>query len=863
MELIERGEFLKCLDDIFYKVKNHEGHCVLISGETGIGKTSLVKNFCSDKKGIHPVYVGSCDALFTPRPLAPLLDILLQLDIKVDKRVKDVGWRAGLFTAFLESMREQTQPPIVIIEDIHWADEATLDFITFFGRRVSQFQCMFILTFRDNEVHLNHPLGSVLGQLLSDSASRIQLTSLSRLTVEELAIKRGYKGEDIYTISGGNPFYVSEILAGYPSGVPASIKDSILSSYNRLDEKTKQLWQVLSVTPNGFELAYLERMDSGFRQAIHNGLHIGVLVLVDRKIWFKHELFRRTVETSLSPLTRMSLNKQILDLYKEVFEEKNELERIIHHAINAGDSNTVLKYAPMAARHAAAVGAHTEACKLYRMSIEYYSGDSRELLIELYEACAYECYLINQVKDAIFYQQKALAIRLEKSDLQKTANCSRFLSRLWWFDGNRLEAEAYANKAVDMLAFEPPSAAKSLAFSNMAQLKVFSEEMRDCLEWGTKAVEMALELDDQEVLCHAMISVGSAKWKMRGMTDDGIKMIEESLGISLINSYQEQAARAYSNLIYYGVQTKDYELAKKYLEESINYCEERDLDSSKNIKLYLKARLLLEGGDWKEADVIARHLLANADQAGTIKIGALLIVSSIEIWKGETGALARLTEAKRLAFGTREHQRIIPTINTCLQYEWVTGTRIISDDEMKWSLILARGVVNEYINSEFVFWYNKARHENLSIANLYEPYDLLKQGKVNSAAQFWEAKGCPFDKALALLNGTYENKKSALTILQYLGAHAVYAKVKDEMRHLGSKGIPRGVHESTKRNPAFLTKRELDVLQLLKKGIQNKEIADILYISAKTVDNHISSIFFKLNVNSRLKAVQEAAKLDI
>jgi DNA-binding NarL/FixJ family response regulator len=114
-----------------------------------------------------------------------------------------------------------------------------------------------------------------------------------------------------------------------------------------------------------------------------------------------------------------------------------------------------------------------------------------------------------------------------------------------------------------------------------------------------------------------------------------------------------------------------------------------------------------------------------------------------------------------------------------------------------------------------------------------------------------------------LLNGTYENKKSALTILQYLGAHAVYAKVKDEMRHLGSKGIPRGVHESTKRNPAFLTKRELDVLQLLKKGIQNKEIADILYISAKTVDNHISSIFFKLNVNSRLKAVQEAAKLDI
>lgn len=863
MELIERGEFLQCLEDIFYKVKNHEGHCVLISGETGIGKTSLVKNFCSDKKRVHPIYVGSCDALFTPRPLAPLLDILLQLNINVDERVKDVGSRAGLFTEFLQSMRQQKLPAIVIIEDIHWADEATLDFITFFGRRISQFQCMFVLTFRDNEMHLNHPLGAVLGQLLSDSASRIQLTSLSRKTVEELAVKRGYKGEDIYTISGGNPFYVSEILASYTSGVPASIKDSILSSYNRLNEKTKQLWQFLSVAPNGFELAYLESMDPEFCQAIQNGLQMGLLVLNERKIWFKHELFRRTVESSLSPLLRISMNKLILDLYKEVFEERNELERIIHHAMNADDSNAILRYAPMAAEHAAAVGAHTQACKLYRMAIEYYRGDSRELLIELYEACAYECYLINQVKDAIFYQQKALAIWRDKGDVQRTANCSRFLSRLWWFSGNRIEAETYAKNAVDMLASEPPSAAKCLAFSNMTQLKVFSEEMRDCLEWGTKAVDMAKELDDQQILCDAMISVGSAKWKMRRMAEDGIKMIEESLRISLINSYQEQAARAYSNLIYYGVLMKDYQLAWKYLEESINYCEERDLDSSKNIKLYLKARLLLEGGDSKGADLIARQLLANADQAGTIKIGALLIVSTIEMWKGEASALEHLNEAKRLAFGTREHQRIIPTINTCLQYEWVTHTRIISDDEMKWSLILAKGVDNEYINSEFVFWYKKARHQNLSIAILYEPYDLVRQGKINAAVNFWEAKGCPYDKALALLNGNYENKKSALAILQYLGAHAPYEKVKSEMRAGGSKVIPRGVHESTRSNPAFLTKRELDVLQLLKKGIQNKEIADSLFISAKTVDNHISSIFFKLNVNSRLKAVQEAMRLEI
>ena len=131
------------------------------------------------------------------------------------------------------------------------------------------------------------------------------------------------------------------------------------------------------------------------------------------------------------------------------------------------------------------------------------------------------------------------------------------------------------------------------------------------------------------------------------------------------------------------------------------------------------------------------------------------------------------------------------------------------------------------------------------------------------AAALWEKLGCPFEQALAMFEGTEDDKINALQTVRKLGANAVHEKLKKEMRAAGIRSIPRGIRKSTQANPALLTERELGVLQLLKDGLQNKEIAARLFISAKTVDHHISAILFKLDVSSRLKAVQEAKELGI
>ncbi|ULQ51988.1 AAA family ATPase [Flavihumibacter fluvii] len=863
MELIERDDFLALLQDRFRKVAAGEGHCFFIFGEPGIGKTALVKAFLSQVEQESIQYTGACDSLFTPRPLAPLYDLALQNKEAWAQKIHSSLPRAELFTTVMQELSSKSKPVILVFEDIHWADEATLDFVKFLSRRISRMKCLFILTCRDDEVSRQHSIRNVLGDLAPDTYTRTTLTPLSRQAVQKLAGEKGYDPENVYTISGGNPFYVNEILASYSPGVPDNIKDSILAVYDRQEEGTKNAWQICSVIPEGLEINRFAKIKSSWDTAMDHCFALKIIIIKNDRVIFKHELYRRTIENSLSPFKRISLNKMILDLFLGSFEENGEIERIVHYAKNANENNLVVKYAPIAARQAASVGSHIEASKLFLTAIEYSEGNNEDQLVSFYEDYAYECYLTNQGKDAIIYQGKALKTWQKKNEIEQAGNSMRMLSRLWWFEGNRAEAEKNGHQAIDILAAQPASKAKAMAFSNISQLKMHSEETAECVAWGTKAIEMAREIHDDETLCHSLNNMGCAQWKANPGKEEGKERLFESLEIALRNSFHEHAARAYSNIITSSLVNKEYALANEFLEKGIDYCEERNLDSSKNYQRYLKARLLLETGDWSQAGSIVNNLLAEPRQFGIVKIGALIIRTVIETRKGATNSLPQLQEVKTLAFRTGEYQQIVPVAIAILEYEWLTAKRSLTDTELKICIDLVQKVDHVYLNSEFGSWLKRARQEDVRLPQLAEPYMLLEAGKVRLAAIFWEKKGCPFEKAFALCAGNEDDKREALVLFQQLGADAIYEKVKMEMRATGIKKIPRGLRESTKTNPAQLTNRELDIIQLLQKAIQNKDIAEKLFISPKTVDHHISSIFFKLDVNSRAKAVAEAVRLGI
>jgi DNA-binding CsgD family transcriptional regulator/tetratricopeptide (TPR) repeat protein len=681
--------------------------------------------------------------------------------------------------------------------------------------------------------------------------------------VEKLSQQRGYDGENVYTITGGNPFYVNEILAGYSTGIPDNIKDSILSVYNRLDEKTKHIWEILSIMPAALEVKHLEKLEPQFLSAIENGVETKILIIDKGFIFFKHELYRRTIESSLSPLLRVSLHKKILNLLLENPERHQKIEEIIHHAKNSNEYDLVVEYAPVAAKQAACVASHVEAAKLYLSAIEYYQGNDEDTLIQFYEAYAYECYLTNQVKEAIIYTTKCLNIWRRKNDVQKIGNSLRFLSRLWWFDGNRKQAERFAIEAIDVLDSQPPSNAKAMAFSNMSQLKMLSDESHACITWGEKAISMAKDLSDEETLCHALNNVGDVQIRVHSTKEQGIKLLEQSLEIALRNSYHEHAARAYTNIAHNGVLIRDYDFAKKALDVGIQYCEERNLDSWTMYMLSSQSKLQLETGQWKEAYRIADTLIRNDDQPPPVKIGALVVAASIKMRTGEPDVLPLLIEAKEKALQAMELQRMIPVVCALLEYEWLTGSAVLDKNMLDQTFGMVQRMGNRYENSELAFWLCKARKETLHLPDMYEGYQLQDHPSAMRAAKIWEKSGCTYLQALALFEGSEMDKRNAISLIHNLGALAVYEKLKFEMRSSGIKSIPRGMRRSTLENPALLTDRELDILQLLNEGLQNKEIAGRLFISAKTVDHHISNILFKLDVKSRTKAVQEAIRLEI
>ena len=244
-------------------------------------------------------------------------------------------------------------------------------------------------------------------------------------------------------------------------------------------------------------------------------------------------------------------------------------------------------------------------------------------MIEFYEAYAYECYLTNQIKDSIIYAGKALSLWVKRNDAEKVGNCLRFLSRLWCFEGNRKKAEAFAMQAIEVLDKLPPSKAKAMAYSNMSHLRMLSDEPAECMLWGEKAIALAKELSDEEILSHALNNVGDVQARIPSFKEKGIALLRQSLEIALKNGFQEHAARAYTNLGHNGFLTKDYEFAGNILDEGIRYCEERGLDSWTVYMLSTKARLKLETGKWDEAYRIAEKLINDDDPPTIVRIGTI------------------------------------------------------------------------------------------------------------------------------------------------------------------------------------------------------------------------------------------------
>ena len=364
--LLERDAFLHTLDDLLRQVHEGSGRIALVSGEAGIGKTSLVECFLERRSAELRVLSGACEALFTPRALGPLYDIAYQTPAPILPLLESTGNRAALFAAVLADLTQAALPTVLVIEDIHWADEATLDLIKFLARRIHHTSTLLVLTYRDDELSKDHPLRLVLGDLPARDVARLWLPPLSEGAVVTLAQRAHRPPQQLHAITGGNPFFLTEVLASDAlgsdsSGVPTSVSDAVLAQIARRSPEAQRLLELVAVVPTKVAWRTVEALGGASSAGLEECLAAGLLQVEGGAVGYRHELARQAAESALAPTRRRTLHAQVLGALLEPGAPPTSLARLAHHAVQAEDSTLVLRFAPEAARQAAAQGAHREA----------------------------------------------------------------------------------------------------------------------------------------------------------------------------------------------------------------------------------------------------------------------------------------------------------------------------------------------------------------------------------------------------------------------------------------------------------------------------------------------------------------------
>jgi ATP/maltotriose-dependent transcriptional regulator MalT len=860
MDLLEREKFLSELEALLESVIAGNGRFVLVSGEAGIGKTSLVERFAENHKKHARVFWGACDALFTPRPLGPLYDIAAQTQSNLLTLLEEEAPRASILSAVLAEVERSNTPAILVIEDVHWADEATLDLLKFLGRRINRVRSLIIVTYRYDEIVALHPLRLVLGDLPNRSVARLRLEPLSEAGVNTLAARAGRYIEDLYTVTDGNPFFVTEALASKAPGVPVTVRDAVIARAARLSPDARSVLELVSVVPAKTERWLLNDTINLSLSALEECVSAGMLLWDGETIAFRHELARLAIENSLPVSQRQSLHSLVL---KALRTQRSEslLARIVHHAAQAGDDAAVLEFAPVAARQAAALSAHREAASHYQTALRFADKLAPEERAGLLESRSYECYLTSQVEEAIEARRESAKIWKELDDKRRQGDNLRWLSRLNYTHGHMMEAVDYGVEAVEVLQHLPPGPELAMAYSNRAQLHMLANEHEQAVRWGSQAIELAEKLNATETLVSVLNNVGIAE--SYNHKEQGRLKLEKSLRLALENNYQDHASRAYVNLAYGALQDRNYEVASRHLELGIAYAKDHDLDAYQLYMTACRARLLFEQGAWDGAADDAHFVLAHHRVLGIAKVLALAILGHIRVRRGDPGATSSLDEAHELAVQAKELQRIAPVASARAELAWLKGNPDRTIAEARSVLELATGHDDPWLQGEFAFWMWRAGADFHGPEKLAEPYVLQMAGDWRGAAAAWQKIGCPYEQAMALADGDNSAQLAALEILNTLGAGPAAERLRQAMRATGVRGIPRGPRPSTRENPAGLTQRQLEVLAMLAEGLSNAEIADRLFISAKTVDHHVSAILAKLEVHTRAEAVAVALQSNL
>jgi DNA-binding CsgD family transcriptional regulator/tetratricopeptide (TPR) repeat protein len=856
VRLLDRGDDLEMLVAHWDRARAGRGGMIIVGGEAGAGKSSLVETFIAET-GNEEVLWGACDPLSTPRPLGPLHDLAPQIGDVTGSESGDLRQSHEIFAAVFEHLR--TQCAVLVIDDLHWADQATIDLLRFLLRRIGSTRSLIVGTVRDDEIGVGHPLRSLLGDVArSADATSTTLRPLSIEAVTALIGDRSLNPAWLHATTGGNAFFVTEMLDHVGDDLPGTVRDAILARTTALDASAWELLHLLACAPEAIPDHLLAPLRIGLPQ-LRALDEVGLVRRRARGVSFRHDLCRIAIEGTIPPGGEVALHRRMLDVLEASVHPDPAV--LVHHAVGAREPEPILVHSANAGRAAARSGAHHQAAEFFNIALDHGVMTTATEQAALLEMLADEYYIIDRLTQAIDASERALELRKRAGDVVGVSVNHHLLAGYHWYNGDRDNAERHADLAVAELDDQDLSAIGAGALGHAIAMQAY----------------LALQVNDldraRELAAAATRAAGSGDPKLpirtaiiQGICDllDSDTSSRSSM-LSLLaaadDHLDETYSSGYSNLTYLDVEQRRLADATALLGKSIPLTIERDLPICRVWQIGSRGRLKFIQGDWDEAIADSDAVLSERS-APLARTWPHVVRGLINLRRGED-ASADLDAAWALAHRLSEPMRLLPVAAALVEQVWLTGNhdhrlaacRDLLANAPKAGLEWARGELASRL---------RRLDPNVTAVDVAEPYRLEFAGQHAAAADMWSTLGDPYEQALALLDtGRPDLRRTGLDLLDRLGAAGTAAWFRLHLRSKGVTNVPARRREATLANSAGLTPRQIEVLALLGDGLTNAELARRLYISPKTADHHVSAILTKLGVNTRRDAVRTAHKLSL
>ena len=853
MTLLERDAELSRLRALLTDAGRGHGRVAIIGGEPGIGKTTLVSTFTADIADRVRIGVGRCDALVTPRTLGPLLDVLSSLGISTSNE------RDTVLDSLIADVRRNGQT-VVVIEDVHWADDSSIDLIVMLARRVLDLPLLLILTYRDSEIAVGHPLQLAIGDLVTSSSTAwLGLSPLTKAAVNVLADQCGVSGDLLYERTGGNPFFVTEVLATPAFDVPGSVRLAVAARAARLDPSARSVLDAVSVVPGRAEEWLVAAIGEQPQAALHACVDAGVLTADRGTYAFRHELARLVIEADLADGARRALNQRALD----ALATRGDVDpaRPAHHAEVAGDDEALAAWALRAFRSAIAQTAYREAAQHGERALSLQQFLSADEVADLQMNLATAMVSLARGDEADTLARRAVGHWQAAGDGRREAAALLVSSSVMLNLGRTDEAMEILGRAVAILEHQEPGPELALAYVRLASSHMLARDRDAAVQWGERAIALATKLDDPALLGRALIETGTAD--VMDSRFEGLRRIRDGIDLGRQRNLPAVVSHGLSQIGSGYGEMRRYEQAVPALVEGSTFAASHNLEASRRYQVAWLARCRFDLGEWGEAEALAREAITGTRTVAIAMFVGLNTLGWLRARRGEVDAFPLLDEALEIARETAHLQRLWPCAIARAEAGWLDGDLDSHIPLLLEVFELALHRRHGIAVGEIGVWLQRGGALSAPPADAAEPFASWIAGDHMGATAGFRQMGCPYETASVLADtGELRSLREAHATFQRLGAAPMVRRVSEALRSQGVR-VSASLTTSTAapRHPSGLSGREIEVLKLVAAGFTNPQLASSLYISRKTAEHHVSSILMKLGVATRSEAAAAAVRL--